>query len=358
MGIAEQWQAFRTVCAAPIPATFLALAAMQSAIVITIQSIVLNNWLGWLLPNAFQGPSSDTVATNLFLLIFGLGFELLYVYDAILSRSTVQVVLSCLLNAGLTILAVIQIPQVGDAVVSLKSSYDINADPVVNHDFEFWTVSSGLLIAIVAVLALFSLVLPVAAWYLRVYFSWQSYRNVNPDARLRRSRLVHQSYVMLVKLDVYFIVCFIVIYCVLVLRAVGIEFVLHVVGALSAIAILVLSIWSSKTEHRLGMSFAIVVYIGGLAYFIYRLITVYSPGPDHFRYGSASRLLTIYGGLGMIFFTLTIVNAVYCMLNFGSGLKMFLKDYEEGWKPARQSALELPIQYTQYNRSMERDLDS
>ena len=104
-----------------------------------------------------------------------------------------------------------------------------------------------------------------------------------------------------------------------------------------------------------------MVYLALTAYYIHKLVIIYAPSEDHFQYASAMELLTAYGAMGLFCFALTVINAVLCLLDFGSGLKPYLKDYEEGWQPARESLRSIPFQhahYTQYARSRERDLDS
>ena len=78
------------------------------------------------------------------------------------------------------------------------------------------------------------------------------------------------------------------------------------------------------------MIVAIVLYLGGLAYFIFKLSRIYDETHKQF-YRSVQKSLTTFAVLTIILIVLTIINAMICMFNFGAGLKQHLEN-----KPQRE----------------------
>jgi hypothetical protein len=112
-------------------------------------------------------------------------------WDAIRLRSTAQAMLACVVNAGFLPLAIFQRRDIEEAIDSLKTSTDANGDHLVNTDMDIWPVIGKILLVIPIIVAVCTLILPISAWYLKQYFSWQSYRNVGADARMRKIRITH-----------------------------------------------------------------------------------------------------------------------------------------------------------------------
>lgn len=112
-------------------------------------------------------------------------------WDAIRLRSTAQAVLACVINAGFLPLAIFQRRDIKEAIESFKTSTDSNGDHLVNTDMDIWAVIGKILLIIPIIIAVCTLILPISAWYLKQHFSWQSYRNVGADAKMRKIRITH-----------------------------------------------------------------------------------------------------------------------------------------------------------------------
>lgn len=68
------------------------------------------------------------------------------------------------------------------------------------------------------------------------------------------------------------------------------------------------------------MIIVIILYFGGLAYFIFKLVRVYEPGFSRF-YVAVSKSLTAFAVITILLIILTITNAIICIRNFDKGLK-------------------------------------
>lgn len=65
------------------------------------------------------------------------------------------------------------------------------------------------------------------------------------------------------------------------------------------------------------------MYIGGLAYFLFKLVRMYQPSRED-EYLPARRSLTFFAVITILLILATIVNAIWCTTNFHKGLKPHL----------------------------------
>jgi hypothetical protein len=124
--------------------------------------------------------------------MFSALFHLLYTYDAIRSRSTIQVVLSCFLNTMLLLFTVMQHLQVKNAASGLAASYDYFKMPIVHQETDFWSPTGRLFLSMSCIVAFCSVFLILTVGRVRTFFSWQSLHNAGADAQMRRTRLAYQ----------------------------------------------------------------------------------------------------------------------------------------------------------------------
>lgn len=89
------------------------------------------------------------------------------------------------------------------------------------------------------------------------------------------------------------------------------------------IAILLAAAWFTRQEWKWGMISVMVLYVGALAYFIFKLSRIYDATHKQF-YAPVKKSLTTFAVLTIILIVLTIINAMVCMHNFGLGLKQHL----------------------------------
>ena len=66
-----------------------------------------------------------------------------------------------------------------------------------------------------------------------------------------------------------------------------------------------------------------ILYFGGLAYFIFKLVRMYSPGWED-AYIPARKELTTFAVLTIIAILMTIINSCMCAANYNKGLKPYV----------------------------------
>ena len=116
---------------------------------------------------------------------------------------------------------------------------------------------------------------------------------------------------------------FIVQFVVIVTKTDDPEFYLTIVTIPVTILILLAAAFFTRRENKPGMIAVIILYLGGLSYFIFKLVRIYQPGHKQ-NYEAVRKSLTAFAVITILLILLTITNAIICMRNFGEGLKPHL----------------------------------
>jgi hypothetical protein len=130
---------------------------------------------------------SRSIPTYLSLLIFGLLYQLVLVYDALKQKNTIQVIGLCFYNLGILVYTAIEMDQVHDAVIILLTETD---GPAIRPDF--WEVVKAYLIAVPIVVGVTTVAMSVCAWKLYDEFAWNIYKQISADLRMKRRYLIYQ----------------------------------------------------------------------------------------------------------------------------------------------------------------------
>lgn len=133
----------------------------------------------------------------------------------------------------------------------------------------------------------------------------------------------HQIYITLLKFDLFFFLGFTIQFLVVATDKNNVEFGLTIAAIPITIALLLLAAFFTCRENKFGMVAIIVIYFGGLVYFLLKLVRIYQPSHAQF-YIAVRKSLTAFAVLTIVLIVATIINAFICMNNFGTGLKRHL----------------------------------
>ncbi|KAH0555936.1 hypothetical protein GP486_006118 [Trichoglossum hirsutum] len=315
--------------------TFLIVAFIQAAIVLGFEGFVFATFQTSLEEGAGREPQSRTIPTYLTLFIFGFVYQLVLVYDALRLKNTIQVIGLCIYNVGLLIYASVQMDQIRQAIVTLKTK------TLVKPEANIWVTCQPYLIAVPCVIALGTVLLSGVAWKLYDEFAWTIYKHISADLKMKKRYLTFQIYIALLKFDFFFFLGFTVQFVVIVLEARDIEFALTIAVIPVTIAILVLAAFWTRKENKAGMIIIIFFYFAALAYFLFKLVRMYQPAREG-AYKPARRSLTTFAVITVILIVLTIVNAIACTLNFDRGLKPHITEKKVGNEEEKDLHTEMP----------------
>ncbi|KAI0126468.1 hypothetical protein BJ170DRAFT_407068 [Xylariales sp. AK1849] len=308
------------------PRAFFITAALQAVLCIAFEAYTFAKFNGSLKDmsqapfntDPMVQPQLKTIPTFLSLFIFGFIYELILVWDALRMKNTIQVIGICIANLALMVYTVIQVDQIQEAVSILKTQ-----NAILDSHLDIWNQVDGFLIASPCVLGLSTLVLGFIAWKLYQEFAWDILKQIGADYRMKKRFLHYQIYIALLKFDFFFFIGFTVQFLVVVGGKADSEFALTCAAIPITIAILLSAAWFARKEWKWGMIFVMVLYLGGLAYFIFKLSRIFDPQKGPF-YAPVKKSMTTFAVLTIILIVMTIINAVVCMLNFGAGLKQHL----------------------------------
>jgi len=258
--------------------------------------------------------ASRTIPTFLTLYIFGFLYQLLLVWDALRMKNTIQVIGLVMYNVGLLIYGAVQISQIKDAVFQLSEEDFIHK--------EVWNDTKPFLIAIPAIIAVGTALLAGCAWKLNDEFAWTIYKRISADLRMKRRYLQYQIYIALLKFDFFFFLGFTVQFVVIVTQRRA-EFALTIAAIPVSILILLAAAWFVRRENLIGTIGVIILYFAGLAYFIFKMVRMYSPSHEG-PYLPARKELSSFAVLTIISILLTITNACLCASNYRKGLKPYI----------------------------------
>ncbi|KAI1323540.1 hypothetical protein F5Y16DRAFT_335903 [Xylariaceae sp. FL0255] len=257
-----------------------------------------------------------TIPTFLGLFILGFVFQVVLTWDALIAKNTIQIIGICISNLALLVYGGLQIDQIHQAILKVDTVQGFGTEDI-------WSKIRGELIAIPVIIAAITFFLGFMSWKLYQDFAWDILKQIGADYRMRKRFLHYQVYIALLKFDFFFFVGFTIQFLVVVGGKTTVEEGLTAAAIPVTIAILLCAAWFTRREWKFGQVTVMILYVGGLAYFTFKLARIYQPSTAH-SYLPVRKSLTAFAVLTIILIVLTIINALVCMFNFGHGLKQHL----------------------------------
>lgn len=292
---------------------FLLIAFVESVIVLGFEGFIFATFQNNLGEGDNRLPEAKTIPTYLTLFIFAHVFLIVLVYDALRLKNTIQIIGLCLFNGAMLIYAAIQMGQIKEANDELGANYP--------HWKNIWPDIQPFLIAIPCVIGLCTVLMSIVAWKLYDEFAWTIYKHISADLRMKRRYLTFQIFVALLKFDFFFFLGFTIQFLVIVLSTDDIEFQLTIVVIPLTIIFLLTAAWATRREITWLMTIVVVVFHGSMAYFLFKLVRMYTDKSRETEYVPARRSLTSFAAITLVLIVVTIINAIMCMMNFNKGLK-------------------------------------
>ncbi|KAL7413714.1 hypothetical protein BDY24DRAFT_49506 [Mrakia frigida] len=308
-----------------------------------------------------QTPLLKTIPVYLALFVFAMIFLVAITVDAMRLRNIIQIVGILIFNLLLMIYSTLQITQTREALHGSRQEglepEDCLGDAYLSCDGpdSLYSLVQKLLVVVPIVMAVGEVAL---VWFARALwedFGWDVFRSLGADLKLKNMYQKLQVLITLLKFDIFFLFGFCGQFIILVpsfLERQGgggrAEFILTIVALPISILVTVLCIFAAKREVKWLMSFCLfvfpfaslssslpslhpsdppfpspsptrLVFVGGMAYAIYKFISLFLPATRRY-FDSTRRTLGVFAAFSTVLLFATFVVGIMCARNFGKGL--------------------------------------
>ncbi|KAF9698737.1 hypothetical protein EKO04_003296 [Ascochyta lentis] len=312
---------------------FLGFTAAQAIGTTTLDLVVLLRYFSWINPVAYQVPSSYVVPVNFGLFVLGNVYLAGLAFDALRARNNLQLFGICIFNVGVFVFSVMRYGQTSENADRLRTGYALGDRPFVDANLPFWSKIQAALIVSAIIVGVCMLSSWLLTFRLNREFAWAIYRHISGSLSVRRKYLTYQVLLVVIKLEVYFLIAFVVVYGLVDVHFEIPEFPLTIAIIPLLWIQVAMTIYFTKREHNLGAIAAIVLRIGEIAYLISRIL-VLNDIPHSPRSSTLLKNeMLLFAGCSLTLATIACVNATLCLFNFNRGLKPLLLD--SGWKQGR-----------------------
>ncbi|TXT08679.1 hypothetical protein VHUM_02807 [Vanrija humicola] len=231
---------------------------------------------------------------------------------AIRTRNTIQVIALAIFGALLLIYAVIEMAEVrkllGDRVSTDSNEHRALLTLPLN-------ALTGVVIGLIALAEFTIIVLTYLIWR---EFGWRIYRFLGADLRIRRYYREYQIFECLVCFSFFFFAGFGIQFIFLVLNKTDPEYILTWVMLPLSLLWLVMGVVAARWEISWLMATFDVGLVGGLAYFVFKLVRVFTDKAQYYR---LTWSLSVFTALSIVMIVLCLVFGIIVWRNFGKGLK-------------------------------------
>ncbi|KAJ3384621.1 hypothetical protein HDU84_002840 [Entophlyctis sp. JEL0112] len=266
---------------------------------------------------------ADTIYEGIF--IAAQIFMVYLAFDAIISSSKIQLIATTVFSLAMFGYSCEQYVQSANLVTS-DAIGATHYGFLQTYGFQFHR-TAPYEIAVIAAGLLFFIVWCYFAFKLYNLFGWSVFKELGADVEVRKRLTLYHIYMMLLKLDVFFFLSFVIQYVLLVFGDTDsmAKTVNIVVSPIVVVVLLLIAYFAVTRESNLLMTFLLVGLSGGVGYLVDRVIDIWTV-TDPTKYKSSKTSLTLFTILTLIAALSTFAVAVLNFLNFGKGLMQSLKN--------------------------------
>ncbi|KAJ5098655.1 hypothetical protein N7532_005656 [Penicillium argentinense] len=310
------------------PDTFWTRSFAVVGIVETLFTVGIESWIIFSISKEFSNDkTSDGILrlrSFLGLYIFALFYELALSYDALRRKNTFQLTGLCICNFGLFLYGGIQMKEIHETISNLSGT--------ARSGSRLWRTYLIELILVPVFLGVCTVIMAFVTWKLRAEFSWTIYKSINADLQMSRRYFTYQVFIALLKFDFFFVFGTQLQILLAMNDFTANEFIIQAAMIPLAILSLTLGARFCRLEKRKSLICIMFLILVVIASFVNTLFQIYGPsnqaGLKSFKFS-----LTLFSILAILLLTVTLVNAILCIVNFKKGLKEHI-DISRRKKPA------------------------
>ncbi|KAJ5498589.1 hypothetical protein N7453_007640 [Penicillium expansum] len=301
---------------------FGGLMAAQAVIVLALEIFILVEWQLWMLPNAIQITPSYTVPIEAAIIWFACIYEFSLSLDAMRHKNNLLLFAICVSNVFLVAFGAMQYPSMKNFCKTMPEQRAMYDEPLVDITRNIWPQIRGPQLAVPVVVGIFTLGIWWFAFQLHKQYAWSIYRSVQGDTRAKARHFAYEVYVVLVKLDAFFVICFILEYGLIDVHFIEPEFGLTMSIPPVLTLILIMGVYIIRKEHKPLMLLVIACNLGLIAYLISRIVVLY--GKSLLAFTPSKGKMLLFGFASLVLTFLSLGSGMQCFMNFGYGLKHIL----------------------------------
>ncbi|PLB51521.1 hypothetical protein P170DRAFT_443720 [Aspergillus steynii IBT 23096] len=302
---------------------FCGVLIIQAVIVLSLETFTLVQWSSWVHPNIIQVTISYITPLNLGILMFACVYLTALGLDAIYHKNDVLLLAICASNTCGLVYSAMQYRNIRQTIHRLPLSFDGLNQPFVDLDRDIWPAVKPAQLAAPIIIGLCTLLLWPLAYQLHCQFAWELYRSIHGNTNMKQRFRAYEIYIVLLKVDFYFIVGFILQYNLIDVHFDEPEYSLTMALIPVTLIVMVSGIYFARSERMIPMLCVTACYLGMIAYLLSRIIILCGNG---LRARTAGKdMMILFASVALALTTLTIVSVIRCMLNFDRGLKHVLK---------------------------------
>ncbi|KAJ3072025.1 hypothetical protein HDU98_004425 [Podochytrium sp. JEL0797] len=248
-------------------------------------------------------------------------------FDAIITSSKIQLIASTIFNLALCGYSIQQYFQSADLVTE-NSIGPLNFGFIQGNPWYFVPHHSAPYeIAVIILGAVFLVGWCCFATKLNVLFGWNVFKGLGADVEVRKRLHLYHVYMLLLKIDVFFFLSFVVQYILLVFGDTPstAKTVNMIFSPLGVLVLLLMAYFAVTRESNVLMTFLLIGLSGGIGYLVDRLIDIWTV-TDSNKYRNCKTSLTLFTALTLVAALATFAAAVLNFLNFGKGLMQSLNN--------------------------------
>ncbi|KAJ5669255.1 hypothetical protein N7462_010325 [Penicillium macrosclerotiorum] len=301
---------------------FCGILLIQAAIIIALEIFILVEWQLWVRPNIIQVTVSYSVPINLAIFIFTCVYELVLAVDAVHHKNNLLIFAICIANVCILVFSGLQIQAMKEVVSDLPCERDDEYHPLVKLDVDFWHRIRPAQWTCPIVFGLCTLVIWPCAYQLHKEYAWAIYRSIRGDIGMKYRYLAYEVYLVLIKLDLYFITGFVIQYDLIDVHFQEPEFGLTLGLLLASFLMMILAIYFVRRENKIAMVMIILCHTAIIAYLLSRIVILYGHG--FLAKTAGKNMMLLFAFIALILMVFTLLCAVLCLSNFNCGLKSVL----------------------------------
>ncbi|CDS06143.1 hypothetical protein LRAMOSA08671 [Lichtheimia ramosa] len=249
------------------------------------------------------------------------------VVDAVYQKNTIQLIALICFEIGMSAYSIIQYHQSS----TLFEGGDQNIQLVVAFLGDNYHASKWAEITMICIMIVSSIIFCFLAYKLYLEFGWHIYKKIGADLAMRDRYKMYQIFMMLLKLDFFFLLALSVQYLALLIVAwwpeattdeaksnIVKELIEHIIlSCVVSVTMLCMAYWGLRREKKTIMYMFHAFAATSMGYFIYLLVQIYQ---DPERFLGSRVFLTFFLCVDIVLIVVSVPVSILCLRNFNHGL--------------------------------------